>query len=253
MVALQLVLHNGTNIPIVNAFGAAFIRRSRTWNVDVRAVAEPRDRTYTVQGTEKRYHRRRKAGVVTAKEITPNPSKHHTTETRNGRKEMIMSITPSVVAPIVMAAYRHLVLSFPRMILSPGIHGTGLFSGEDVDEGRSLIEYTGNRVRGERGVNMHRGLERLNFSPDILVTLCKGKGTIGSRGCGNEAMYVNHSCNPNAFIYEMTFGKKRIVVIKAIRKILAGEEDTIDYGFNSLLSPIVLICLCGPTNCLLDV
>lgn len=83
------------------------------------------------------------------------------------------------------------------MILSPSIHGTGLFSGKDVYEGRFLTEYRGNRLRGERGVNMHRGLDRLNISPwaaDIMVTVRKGNGTIDPRGFGNAAMYVNHSC-----------------------------------------------------------
>lgn len=46
----------------------------------------------------------------------------------------------------------------------------------------------------------------------------------------------------------MMFGTKRILVIKAIRKILADEEVTVDYGFNILLPPFVLICLCGATN-----
>lgn len=67
VVALQLVLQTETRIPIVDAFGPSVFRRSRTWNFDVRAIDEPRDRTYIVELTARRYHLREEADVFTAK------------------------------------------------------------------------------------------------------------------------------------------------------------------------------------------
>lgn len=65
--------------------------------------------------------------------------------------------------------------------------------------------------------------------------------------------HSNHSCNLNTFLYEMNIGSKTILVNNALRPILTGEEITVDYGYNSLKTFSVLLCLCNSDNCRLAV
>lgn len=81
----------------------------------------------------------------------------------------------------------------------------------------------------------------------------KVKYTLDPRGCGNDAMRVNHSCDSKSFLYEMDIGGKKIFVIKELRPIPPGPEITIDYGYNSIKYFTVLFCLCNTDKCRLAV
>lgn len=186
-------------------------------------------------------------------ELAPKPSRRYVTAKRTGREVIVMSILPSTAPQIVMRAYHKVISSFPRLLLHPGIYGTGIFAGEDNNSGRLLIEYTGNRIYGDRRANMHRALNRVDHEPDFFATIQRGKVTVDPRGCGNAAMCVNHSCNPNSFLHEMNIGTKTVLVIKSLHPILAGEEITVDYGYNSLKTFSVLLCVCNSDNCRLAV
>ena len=64
----------------------------------------------------------------------------------------------------------------------------------------------------------------------------------GARG-GNEARFINHSCNPNC-VYIVEDGDVNIYAKKHIQK---EEELTMDYQI-SHESPTIL-CNCGAENC----
>lgn len=64
----------------------------------------------------------------------------------------------------------------------------------------------------------------------------------GSRG-GNGTHYINHSCEPNAF---MKILYDHILFI-ALRDIEPGEEITIDY--ESTLHSDSKKCICGAKTC----
>lgn len=63
--------------------------------------------------------------------------------------------------------------------------------------------------------------------------------------------YVNHSCDPNAYVEFKTLGKKYLIALKPIKK---GEEITKDYTLEAVdqidsKNPWVLDCKCGSKNC----
>lgn len=70
-----------------------------------------------------------------------------------------------------MSAYHEVIKSFQRLLLHPGIYGTGLFAAENVDIDRLLIEYTGNRVRGEGIAKMHCALDHIDEEPDVFANI----------------------------------------------------------------------------------
>jgi len=80
----------------------------------------------------------------------------------------------------------------------------------------------------------------------------------GSRR-GNNARWINHSCDPNcqALIDESDSGdpRKDKVVIEAIRKIKPGEELTYDYGIvldmpHTARLKKIWACRCGSPKCI---
>ncbi len=72
---------------------------------------------------------------------------------------------------------------------------------------------------------------------------------------GNEARFINHSCDPNVLSLNLT-GKVESNVyhsigLFAIRKIMPGEELTIDYQWdkNDLTISQDVPCLCQSFKC----
>lgn len=229
--------------------GPAVFKRVRAAPYDTRPVQSLRGRIYHVNGAGRRYHRRGERPFVTHRELAPSASKTYVRAKRTGSRVMVKSIRRRDVDHNVFAAYVHIIASFPRMLLGPGVFGVGLFAGEAIEQNRYIMEYTGNRVVGSKRRVMHRGLDRLDMSPDVMVNVDEGSVTIDPRGCGNDAMCINHSCDPNAQLFEANVGTKTILVIQALRTIHPGEEVVMDYGYNSLHTGLVLLCVCGAHNC----
>lgn len=103
------------------------------------------------------------------------------------------------------------------------IHGQGVFAVRRIPKGARIIEYTGERISREEadaryGEDGDKGGIVLLFIVDDSTLIDAGRG-------GNEARYINHSCEPNS---QATIENGRIFV-EAIRHILRGEELTIDY------------------------
>jgi SET domain-containing protein len=94
--------------------------------------------------------------------------------------------------------------------------GLGLFALRDIPRGRRIIEYVGELIT-DKEADRRRG--------KYLFDLGDGR-CIDGRSRANLARYVNHSCRPNATAY--VTGRR--VWVWSRRRILAGEEITIDYG-----------------------
>mgnify|MGYP003345251422 FL=1 len=76
------------------------------------------------------------------------------------------------------------------------------------------------------------------------------KNVIDASRDGNDARWINHSCQPNC---EADDAGGRIF-IRTLRKIKAGEELNYDYGLviDGKLTPQLLAdypCHCGSTRC----
>jgi len=115
------------------------------------------------------------------------------------------------------------------------VHGRGVFAARTIRKGRRIIEYTGRRVAWK----------------SIPADVNGGTDVIDPEIGGNEARWINHSCDPNCEAIEEENGR---VFIHALRNIRAGEELSYDYQLQ-VDEPITRAvraenaCHCGSANC----
>ena len=103
------------------------------------------------------------------------------------------------------------------------IHGRGVFAARKINKGRRIIEYVGERISPQESEERYD--DDRSEHPHILLFTVDEKTIIdGARG-GNEAVFFNHSCEPNC---EAVNDDGRIF-IEAMRSISPGEELTYDY------------------------
>lgn len=105
------------------------------------------------------------------------------------------------------------------------IHGRGMYATADIAKGERIIEYRGTIISWKEAD------ERPPSDPHdpnhtFLFSLSDGKRVIDASQDGNDARWINHSCDPNCETEES--GSRR-VYIEAIRDIAAGEELNYDY------------------------
>ncbi len=105
------------------------------------------------------------------------------------------------------------------------IHGRGMYATADIAKGERIIEYRGTIISWKAAD------ERPPSDPNdpnhtFLFSLSDGKRVIDASQDGNDARWINHSCEPNCETEESDSGR---VYIEAIRDIAAGEELNYDY------------------------
>jgi uncharacterized protein len=122
-------------------------------------------------------------------------------------------------------------------IRKSNINGHGCFATIPFKRGRKIAEYAGERI------NDLEAQKRARKRRILRICDIDGRFSIdGSRG-GNGTHYINHSCEPNAYMRTL-YGH---VLFFALRDIRAGEEITIDY--EQTLHPDSKRCFCGAKNC----
>jgi uncharacterized protein len=101
------------------------------------------------------------------------------------------------------------------------IYGLGCFALENLPARKKIALYAGEVVRGLRPIEARLrkqdAIKVIRLSDDLAID-----GAVG----GDETAYINHSCEPNAFM-RIVPGDK--VAFFALRDISAGEEITMDY------------------------
>jgi uncharacterized protein len=98
--------------------------------------------------------------------------------------------------------------------------GLGLFATGEIGKGDIIVEYTGDRIP----TALARDLDRRRANKYLFEI--DRRWTIDGSARHNFARYVNHACEPNAEA-ELVRGR---MLFRAVRRIRAGEEITIDYG-----------------------
>jgi uncharacterized protein len=125
----------------------------------------------------------------------------------------------------------------PGLTIRPsGIQGKGCFSVVPFKRGRKIAEYEGERITSAEAKR------RANRRKLRICAVNNRWSLDGSKG-GNGTHYINHSCEPNAFMKVLY---DHILFI-AMRDITAGEEITIDYY--STLHSDTKRCTCGAHSC----
>jgi len=146
----------------------------------------------------------------------------------------ILSAPPAAAATQVALQVRH-----------SAVHGLGTFALAGIPPGRVVGLYEGRRYApGDEGVQVD---ER---DPTYLFGLSDGTLIDGADG-GNATRHINHSCEPNCQASEECDEDGELhIVIRARRRIRAGEELFIDYRLEvGQADPADFPCHCGSPSC----
>ncbi len=143
----------------------------------------------------------------------------------------------------------------PRRRLRPpfvkrrsGIHGHGVFATRRIRAGQLLIAYLGQAITTADARKRYGG-RAANGSPTYLFHL-EGDRYIDAAVGGNEARFINHSCEPNCDP-EMLDGA---IWIRSIRNVQPGVELAYDYALvlekgSSRRKRRLYECRCGAAKC----
>jgi len=124
-----------------------------------------------------------------------------------------------------------------------GVHGHGVYAMQSIPKSTRIIEYTGQRVSWEGAPNDENDPHTFNFGLDNGEVINPQIG-------GNDARWINHSCDPNCEAIE----EDDRIFIDALRDIQAGEELFYDYALE-IDEPITeeskkkFACHCHSPNC----
>jgi SET domain-containing protein len=121
-------------------------------------------------------------------------------------------------------------------IAPSAIEGKGCFATKHFSGRRKIAEYAGEKISNAEA-NRRASRKRLR-----ICAINNRWSLDGSRG-GNGTHYINHSCEPNAFM-RVSYGH---ILFIALRDIRPGEEITIDY--ESTLHSDSKRCGCGAETC----
>jgi len=128
------------------------------------------------------------------------------------------------------------------------IAGKGVFAKRKIPKGTRIVEYLGMRVPVSKFlVEISEGK-----APSIYAFRLNDSMIIDGAVGGNDARFINHSCEPNCEAY--VFDDR--AYIYALRDITRGEELTFDYQLQRTIRSRVsredkelYRCLCGSANC----
>ncbi|MCS6763363.1 MAG: SET domain-containing protein-lysine N-methyltransferase [Candidatus Protistobacter heckmanni] len=133
------------------------------------------------------------------------------------------------------------------------MHGRGVFALRELKTDKRIIEYKGRRISWKQAMRKHPH-DPDNPNHTFFFSL-EDDRVIDGGDDGNNARWINHSCEPNCEAREKRDkdGKQR-VHIYALRKIKAGEELFYDYGLviegrQTKKLKKEYECRCGNKNC----
>lgn len=128
------------------------------------------------------------------------------------------------------------------------IHGRGVFAARRIRSGTRIIEYTGERVSHAEADR--RYADRPETDNHTFLFTVDSRTVIDAGIDGNDARWINHSCNPNC----ETLIENGRVYIEAIRSIQPGEELSYDYQIQRERGDPeeideIFACRCGAPGC----
>lgn len=129
------------------------------------------------------------------------------------------------------------------------IQGRGVFAVAPIAKGQRILEYVGERI-GHDEANARYNDEANGRHHTFLFTVDDDE-VVDATNWGNEAKYINHSCEPNC---EALIEKKRIFIY-ALRDIEPGEELLYDYWYTTDDTYTdedlkrIYPCRCGAASC----
>ena len=128
------------------------------------------------------------------------------------------------------------------------IHGSGVYAARRIRKGTRIVEYLGERISHAQADARYE--EKGQDDGHTFLFVVSSKVVIDAGVDGNDARFINHSCDPNC---ETVIEGGR-VFIEALRDIRKGEELGYEYGltWESTDDPDELAnyaCRCGAAKC----
>jgi len=128
------------------------------------------------------------------------------------------------------------------------IHGNGVYAARRIRKGTRIVEYLGDRITHAQADARYEAKGQDDGHTFLFVA--SDDVVIDAGVGGNEARFINHSCDPNC---ETVIEDER-VFIEAIRTIQPGEELGYEYGltWETTDDPDELAnyaCRCGAVKC----
>ncbi len=128
------------------------------------------------------------------------------------------------------------------------IHGRGVYAVAPIKKGTRILEYLGERISHAEADARYE--QKGDDDGHTFLFIASNRTVIDAGVDGNDARFINHSCNPNC---ETVIENSR-VFIDAIRNIKPGEELGYDYQltWESTDDPAELAlyaCRCGAKKC----
>jgi len=105
------------------------------------------------------------------------------------------------------------------------IHGRGVYAARKIRAGERIIEYRGEIISWKEA-DRRPPSDPNDPHHTFLFSLDDGKRVIDASVKGNDARWINHSCDPNCETEESDSGR---VFVEALRDISRGEELNYDY------------------------
>jgi SET domain-containing protein len=136
----------------------------------------------------------------------------------------------------------------PYEVRRSRIHGRGVYATQRIPVGTRVIEYLGERISHDEADSRYE--EKGEDDGHTFLFVVDDDICIDAGVGGNEARYINHSCDANC----ETIIEEGRVFIDAIRDIRPGEELGYDYQltWESTDDPAELAlyaCRCGAAVC----
>lgn len=131
-------------------------------------------------------------------------------------------------------------LNYPLHVGKSKIAGKGAFARKTIPAKRKLGNMSGEII------SYKEAQKRVRQQPGnvlFMVEFDNGDIALDASVNSNELRYINHSCNPNAYM-RRAFGKVEFYTLLSVKK---GEELTCDYGETHHEGK--LPCKCGAINC----
>ena len=154
---------------------------------------------------------------------------------------------PTRSAPAPRAKSR--AADLPFELRRSAIQGRGAFATRRIRAGSRIIEYTGERIDRDEGDRRYDD-ENMSRHHTFLFALDDGSVIDAAVG-GNEARFINHSCDPNCQAVEEEGGR---IFIDALRNIQPGTELLYDYAYersddHTEEDEALYVCRCGSEKC----
>jgi uncharacterized protein len=132
------------------------------------------------------------------------------------------------------------------------IHGRGVYAIAPIKKGTRVLEYLGDRITHAEADR--RYARKREDDGHTFLFIASQRTVIDAGRRGNDARFINHSCNPNCETAIIEIQGRNRVFIDAIRDIKAGEELGYDYQltWETTDDPAELAlyeCRCGAKRC----